>query len=192
METNAKPMTVGGFLIKLLQGVLIGLGAVLPGISGGVLCVVFGVYAPIMALLSNPFRAFKRYALTLLPVVSGAAVPGLAVGCLLGNLTSPYGLVDIVCGTCASLLAAVGARLFARVRLRGIPVVSLLMPIVCNAVVVGAEITFLAPEGFALPAFLSAAASVAAGEAAVVVLLGLPLLLLAEKAGLGLLSDAEK
>lgn len=104
-------------------------------------------------------------ALTLLPVVSGAAVPGLAVGCLLGNLTSPYGLVDIVCGTCASLLAAVGARLFARVRLRGIPVVSLLMPIVCNAVVVGAEITFLAPEGFALPAFLSAAASVAAGEA---------------------------
>ena len=60
METNAKPMTVGGFLIKLLQGVLIGLGAVLPGISGGVLCVVFGVYAPIMALLSNPFRAFKR------------------------------------------------------------------------------------------------------------------------------------
>ena len=121
-------------------------------------------YGPVQFRLSE--------ALTLLPVVSGAAVPGLAVGCLLGNLTSPYGLVDIVCGTCASLLAAVGARLFARVRLRGIPVVSLLMPIVCNAVVVGAEITFLAPEGFALPAFLSAAASVAAGEAAVVVLLG--------------------
>lgn len=112
-------------------------------------------YGPVQFRLSE--------ALTLLPVVSGAAVPGLAVGCLLGNLTSPYGLVDIVCGTCASLLAAVGARLFARVRLRGIPVVSLLMPIVCNAVVVGAEITFLAPEGFALPAFLSAAASVAAG-----------------------------
>ena len=73
----------------------------------------------------------------------------------------------------------------------GVPA-GLLMPIVCNAVVVGAEITFLAPEGFALPAFLSAAASVAAGEAAVVVLLGLPLLLLAEKAGLGLLSGAEK
>ena len=41
METNVKPMTVGGFLIKLLQGVLIGLGAVLPGISGGVLCSAF-------------------------------------------------------------------------------------------------------------------------------------------------------
>ena len=35
------------FLGKVLQGALIGLGAVLPGISGGVLSVVFGVYRPI-------------------------------------------------------------------------------------------------------------------------------------------------
>ena len=131
-------------------------------------------------------------ALTVLPVVSGAAVPGLVIGCLLGNLTSPYGLVDIICGTGATLLAAVGSRLFARVRLRGTPVVSLLMPIVCNAVIVGAEITFLAPEGFALPAFLSAALSVAAGEAAVVALLGMPLLLFLQKSGLDPYLDAGK
>ena len=31
------------FLFRILQGALIGLGAVLPGISGGVLCVIFGV-----------------------------------------------------------------------------------------------------------------------------------------------------
>ena len=131
-------------------------------------------------------------ALTVLPVVSGAAVPGLVIGCLLGNLTSPYGLVDIICGTGATLLAAVGSRLFARVRLRGTPVVSLLIPIVCNAVIVGAEITFLAPEGFALPAFLSAALSVAAGEAAVVALLGMPLLLFLQKSGLDPHLDAGK
>lgn len=131
-------------------------------------------------------------ALTVLLVVSGAAVPGLVIGCLLGNLTSPYGLVDIICGTGATLLAAVGSRLFARVRLRGTPVVSLLMPIVCNAVIVGAEITFLAPEGFALPAFLSAALSVAAGEAAVVALLGMPLLLFLQKSGLDPHLDAGK
>ena len=40
---------------------LIGLGAVLPGISGGVLCVVFGVYAPIMALLSIPLNYYITY-----------------------------------------------------------------------------------------------------------------------------------
>ena len=45
------------FLIRLMQGALIGLGAVLPGISGGVLCVIFGIYRPVMELLSHPFRA---------------------------------------------------------------------------------------------------------------------------------------
>ena len=38
----------------ILQGAFIGLGAVLPGISGGVLSVVFGVYKPLMELLANP------------------------------------------------------------------------------------------------------------------------------------------
>ena len=90
METTPKPMTAGGFLFKLLQGILIGLGAVLPGISGGVLCVVFGVYAPIMALLSNPFRAFKKYALTLLPIVIGMGIGFLGVSKALGVLLKAY------------------------------------------------------------------------------------------------------
>lgn len=90
METTPKPMTAGGFLFKLLQGILIGLGAVLPGISGGVLCVVFGVYAPIMALLSNPFRAFKKYALTLLPIVIGMGIGFLGVSKALGILLKAY------------------------------------------------------------------------------------------------------
>ena len=46
-------------LFEILQGALIGLGAVLPGISGGVLCVIFGIYKPVMELLSHPFKNFK-------------------------------------------------------------------------------------------------------------------------------------
>ena len=46
-------------LFKILQGALIGLGAVLPGISGGVLCVIFGIYKPVMELLSHPFKNLK-------------------------------------------------------------------------------------------------------------------------------------
>ena len=49
-------------LIRVLQGALIGLGAVLPGISGGVPCVTFGVYPPIMELLADPRRALRRHA----------------------------------------------------------------------------------------------------------------------------------
>ena len=117
METNAKPMTVGGFLIKLLQGVLIGLGAVLPGISGGVLCVVFGVYAPIMALLSNPFRAFKRYALTLLPVVIGMGIGFLGVSKVLGILleTSADASVCLFVGLIVGMLPS----LFREARAKG-------------------------------------------------------------------------
>ena len=47
------------FIVKMLQGALIGLGAVLPGISGGVLCVVFGIYKTIMEFLADPFKKLK-------------------------------------------------------------------------------------------------------------------------------------
>ena len=57
-------------VMRVLQGALIGLGAVLPGISGGVLCVIFGIYKPIMELLSNPVRNFKTHVPRLLPVPS--------------------------------------------------------------------------------------------------------------------------
>ena len=40
-----------GFAMRILIGVLLGLGAVLPGISGGVLCVMFGLYKPIIEFL---------------------------------------------------------------------------------------------------------------------------------------------
>ena len=56
--------------------------------------------------------------------------------------------------------------------------VSVLAPVVFNALIVGAEITFLAPEGFLWPAFLATALSVGAGELLVCVVLGIPLLLL--------------
>ena len=46
-------------LLLLLQGALTGAGAILPGISGGLLCAAFGIYEPMMELLSHPRRAFK-------------------------------------------------------------------------------------------------------------------------------------
>ena len=60
------------FVLHLLQGAMIGIGAVLPGISGGVLSVVFGIYEPIMAFLSNPREALSQYGRLLLPVLLGA------------------------------------------------------------------------------------------------------------------------
>ncbi len=64
-------------LLNLLKGALIGAGAILPGISGGVLCVALGVYALMMTFLAHPLREFRSGWKQLLP---------LGVGFLLGVL----------------------------------------------------------------------------------------------------------
>ena len=61
-------------ILNFFSGVLIGGGAMLPGVSGGVLAVAFGLYFPLMELFTAPVRAIKRYAAVLVPVVMGMAV----------------------------------------------------------------------------------------------------------------------
>ena len=46
-------------VILALQGAIVGTGAILPGVSGGVLLVAFGIYEPMMALRSHPTKSFK-------------------------------------------------------------------------------------------------------------------------------------
>ena len=58
-------------ILRVLQGAIIGAGAILPGISGGVLAVIFGIYRPAMELLTHPKRAFPRYWRMLLAVGIG-------------------------------------------------------------------------------------------------------------------------
>lgn len=89
-ENSKKKFALGEMIMRLIHGALIGLGAVLPGISGGVLCVVFGVYKPIMELLSHPFKAIKKYAKLLIPIVIGIGVGFIAISKLLGFLLNKY------------------------------------------------------------------------------------------------------
>lgn len=80
VEGSLKQDTIWKWLYRVLQGAIIGTGAILPGISGGVLCVIFGIYRPMMALLSHPIRTFKIHAKLLFPVLIGfvAGFIGLA------------------------------------------------------------------------------------------------------------------
>jgi putative membrane protein len=59
------------WLLRVLQGIIIGSGAILPGISGGVLSVVFDLYRPMMALLASPVKSFRKYWRLFLPVIIG-------------------------------------------------------------------------------------------------------------------------
>ncbi|HBE12787.1 MAG TPA: DUF368 domain-containing protein [Clostridiales bacterium] len=57
-----------------IMGVLAGGGAILPGISGGVICVIFGLYQPMMEFLSSPRVGVKKYYKLFIPVCIGWAV----------------------------------------------------------------------------------------------------------------------
>jgi uncharacterized membrane protein len=62
-------------------------------------------------------------------------VPGLFLGCLVSNLLSPYGALDIVFGSFATLLAAIWTGRVRRKWLASLP------PVVCNAINIGAVVT---------------------------------------------------
>ena len=71
------------YLIKIFQGAFVGVGAMLPGISGGVLCVIFGVYNIIMEFFADPIKKFKSHLPKLLPY---------GIGVIIGLLLSVKGL----------------------------------------------------------------------------------------------------
>ena len=62
------------FLLRFVQGCIIGVGGILPGVSGGAMCVIFGVYRPLMETLAHPFKKLKENFLLLFPVGLGIAV----------------------------------------------------------------------------------------------------------------------
>ncbi len=49
------------WLVWAAQGVLVGFGAILPGVSGGALLAAFGLYKPILDLISSPIKGIKKY-----------------------------------------------------------------------------------------------------------------------------------
>lgn len=59
-------------LLWLLEGIVVGFGAIMPGISGGTLCVAFGMYRSIIELISNPKENIRKYGKKLTIFIMGA------------------------------------------------------------------------------------------------------------------------
>ncbi len=95
--------------ILLLEGALIGTGAILPGVSGGVLCAAFGIYEPLMEFISHPVSSFKKNIKIILPVLIGGAAGFVllarAVEALLGFSTYIAMMLfcGLICGTLPEL-----------------------------------------------------------------------------------------
>ena len=142
--------------------------------------IIAAFYAAATILISpisyGPVQFRISEALTVLSVFTPAAVPGLTIGCILANLASPYGVWDIIFGSLATLTASVSARKLRHIKFRGLPLLSIIMPVIFNALIVGAEIAFLTPGGSSkLAVFAVSALQVGAGELMVCLLGGIPL-----------------
>ena len=111
-----KKISLFGFLFKIFQGAFVGLGALLPGISGGVLCVVFGIYKTIMEFLADPIRKFKSHFPKLLPYGIGVIVGFLGIANLLSFLLDKYPapsvcvFIGLIAGMLPSLFREAGEQ----------------------------------------------------------------------------------
>ena len=152
--------------------------------------IIAALYAALTVLLApisyGNIQCRVSEALTILPVFLPQAIPGLTIGCLIANLLGSATPWDVIFGTLATLLAALGTWALRRrtVQLplpvyksgslsaehQPVPLLSALCPVVANAVIVGLVLSLT----LGLP-FLLTALEVGVGEL-VALLLGLILL----------------
>ena len=129
--------------------------------------------APGTASMAVQFRISE--AMTMLAVLTPAAIPGLTLGCFLVNFLFLEALpVDMILGSLATLLAAIAMYLLRSKRVKGLPLLAALMPAIFNGIIIGAEIEIFFIEGpFHFGDFLVQGGCVALGELVVCFTLGL-------------------
>ena len=102
------------WLRDFLCGVLIGAGAILPGVSGGVLAVVFDIYRPFMEVLTRPRRAVPKYWKMLIPLGLGWAAgfmgfaKGISAAIALSAAATTWLFIGLIAGTAPSLFREAG------------------------------------------------------------------------------------
>lgn len=71
---SVKNNTVWQYLLWILQGILVGFGAILPGISGGALLVAFGLYKPVIFIISHIKEGLRKYFFMFLAFFIGVGI----------------------------------------------------------------------------------------------------------------------
>lgn len=138
--------------------------------------IIGALYAALTILLApisyGQIQVRVAEALTILPVFTPAAIPGLFIGCIVANLYGGFGAVDIVFGSLATLFAA---YLTYKVSKRFLALVPL-PPVIINAVVVGFILYYAAHMPLVITILW-----VGLGEAIACYGIGYPLMLILER-----------
>ncbi len=135
----------------------------------------------IFGLAYGPIQLRVSEVLTLLPVFTPAAIPGLTVGCFIANIGS-FNMLDLVFGTAATFIAACLTYALRGVTFKGLPLLAALPPVIVNALVIGLEITFFfLPKGASLWGFLISGLEVGVSQFIVCYVFGIPFYLIVKK-----------
>jgi Predicted membrane protein len=136
--------------------------------------VIAGLYATLtiifMPISYGQIQVRISEVLTILPFFTTAAIPGLFIGCIVANFFGGIGIIDIVFGSLATLLAAFLTYKMPKKILAPLP------PVIVNGVIVGFELYFI--SGAPLVATIL---WVGLGEALACYALGYPVLLQLER-----------
>ncbi|MBQ5883493.1 MAG: QueT transporter family protein [Clostridia bacterium] len=95
------------------------------------LYVVLTYLANMLGLASGAIQVRLSEILTVMPVFTPFAIPGLFIGCVLANILTGCALWDVVFGSLATLVGAVGTYL-----LRKNNLLAVVPPILSNAIIV--------------------------------------------------------
>ncbi len=110
---------------------------------------IAAIYSALTIVLGSfgygPVQFRIAEALTVLPAVIPAAIPGLFIGCILANLFGGFGIIDIVFGSLATLLSAFSTYLLKKHRF-----LFPLPPVVFNAVIVGSYVYLLYDNSYSM------------------------------------------
>lgn len=107
---------VADWIIRLLKGILVGIGFITPGLSGGVLAVVFGIYEPLMRFLANLKRQFIKNVLFFIPVGIGGVIGMVAFSAVVDFAFENYAaqftwlFIGFIAGTFPSLFKTSGEQ----------------------------------------------------------------------------------
>lgn len=140
-------------------------------VEAAILAAIYAVITIILAPISyGQIQVRISEALTILPYFTPAAIPGLFVGCIVSNIFGGGGIIDIVFGSLATLIAAILSRMMRKRWLVPLP------PVVINGFVIG----WVLYRVYGLP-YWPSVGTVTAGQLVACYGLGYPLLLLLEK-----------
>ncbi len=102
------------WFIRLIKGMIVGIGGIVPGLSGGVLAVVFGLYEPLMKFLGNLKDKFMKNLLFFLPVGIGLVLGIVAFSAVVDFAFTNYAaqftwlFIGFISGTFPSLFKTAG------------------------------------------------------------------------------------